>query len=255
MVRFYGKAPYKIAVIHGGPGDIGSLEGVARHLGTHVGVLEPLQSQYNVVSLVMELRRQLERHEKDPMILIGHSWGAWLASLTAACYPFLVRRVVLVGCPPLEQLYTEHIHERRMRKLMPKEHEQFHWYMTHMDRIAEQEWKELRNLLEKTDYYEKIPDVKWFGRINGNMYERIWVEAAAMRQNGELLRYIQSVTCPIDIIHGEQDPHPLEGVVVPLDRLCIPYRLYALPKCGHVPFIEVHAVERFYEILDQIIQS
>ena len=26
MVRFYGDKPYKIAVIHGGPGDIGSLK-------------------------------------------------------------------------------------------------------------------------------------------------------------------------------------------------------------------------------------
>lgn len=76
-----------------------------------------------------------------------------------------------------------------------------------------------------------------------------------MRRNGNLMRYIQSVACPIHIIHGDYDPHPLEGIINPLDSLCIPYRLQILQKCGHAPFDEIFAEERFYQILEQILRS
>ena len=59
MIRKYGKKPYQIAVIHGGPGDIGSLGVVARTLSSQVGVLEPIQSKFTVWDLVDELEQQL----------------------------------------------------------------------------------------------------------------------------------------------------------------------------------------------------
>ena len=43
-VRLYGKAPYRVAVVHGGPGAAGEMAPVARRLGAACGVLEPLQT-------------------------------------------------------------------------------------------------------------------------------------------------------------------------------------------------------------------
>ena len=38
MIRFYGEKPYRAAVIHGGPGDIGGMRPVAERLGKTFGV-------------------------------------------------------------------------------------------------------------------------------------------------------------------------------------------------------------------------
>jgi len=43
-VRKYGKAPFKVAVVHGGPGAAGEMAPVARELVFICGVLEPLQT-------------------------------------------------------------------------------------------------------------------------------------------------------------------------------------------------------------------
>jgi hypothetical protein len=43
-LRIYGKKPFNIAVIHGGPGAPGEIAAVARELSSITGVLEPLQT-------------------------------------------------------------------------------------------------------------------------------------------------------------------------------------------------------------------
>lgn len=44
MVRLYGEGPYKIVLVHGGPGAIGSLKGFAQELNqlSQIGVIEAM---------------------------------------------------------------------------------------------------------------------------------------------------------------------------------------------------------------------
>jgi pimeloyl-ACP methyl ester carboxylesterase len=50
-------------------------------------------------------------------------------------------------------------------------------------------------------------------------------------------------------IHGDYDPHPAEGVREPLSRVLSDFRFVTLEKCGHLPWIERHAKEPFYDLL------
>jgi hypothetical protein len=43
-LRKYGKSPFNVAVIHGGPGAPGEMAPVARELSSGWGVLEPFQT-------------------------------------------------------------------------------------------------------------------------------------------------------------------------------------------------------------------
>lgn len=43
-LRTYGLSPYRVAVLHGGPGAPGGMAPVARNLSRARGVLEPLQT-------------------------------------------------------------------------------------------------------------------------------------------------------------------------------------------------------------------
>jgi hypothetical protein len=42
--RIHGKKPYKVAVIHGGPGAAGSMKKLAQVLANDRGILEPIQT-------------------------------------------------------------------------------------------------------------------------------------------------------------------------------------------------------------------
>lgn len=61
-LRIHGKAPFSVAVIHGGPGAPGHMAPVARELANEWGVLEPLQTAASLEGQVQELRDVLETH-------------------------------------------------------------------------------------------------------------------------------------------------------------------------------------------------
>ena len=125
MIRYYGDPPYRAAVIHGGPGAPGSAAGLAAMAGGVCGVSEPMQSGKSIRELIVELKGQLEEAGNVPVILIGHSWGAFLAALFAGAHPEMVEKLILVGCPPLTAGYVPMIGERRRRNLGPGEREEF----------------------------------------------------------------------------------------------------------------------------------
>ncbi len=112
--RRHGEPPFRVAVLHGGPGAGGEVAPVARELARRRGVLEPLQTATTLDGQVGELSRQLEGHAAPPVVLIGYSFGAWLGALVAAVRPELVRKLVLVSSGPFEESGSARSARRRM---------------------------------------------------------------------------------------------------------------------------------------------
>ena len=50
-------------------------------------------------------------------------------------------------------------------------------------------------------------------------------------------------------IHGDYDPHLAKGVEKPLAAVLKDFRFILLKKCGHLPWIERAARDRFYAVL------
>ena len=98
--RRYGSAPFRVAVVHGGPGAAGEMAAGAHELSSDRGVLEPLQTERSLHGQVEELTSQLQESSDPPITLIGFSWGAWLSLILAAQYPHLVSRLILIGSGP-----------------------------------------------------------------------------------------------------------------------------------------------------------
>ena len=75
MVRLYGEEPYKVVLVHGAPGAVGSLKGFAEELSelSKVGIVEPIQSKYSIAELIDELYCQIKDNCVDKVTLIGHS--------------------------------------------------------------------------------------------------------------------------------------------------------------------------------------
>jgi len=250
MIRQYGTPPFRVAVVHGGPGGIGSAGGLAEGLSASCGVLEPLQSKYSIPELIAELHEQLAV-SPVPLTLIGHSWGAWLAALYAVEFPQLVTRLVLVCCPPFEARYVPQIGARRAARLNAKERKCFRTIIAELDKNGDSDrLGELGELCGKADNHAPLPDLEEPpSQFNGDMYAKVWNEADAMRKSGELLRRAEKLTTPITVIHGDCDPHPPEGVTEPLQKANIPFTFHLLPQCGHSPWCETYARDAFFALL------
>jgi pimeloyl-ACP methyl ester carboxylesterase len=257
-VRFYGGKPYQAAVVHGGPGALGSVAAIARELSRDYGVIEPLQTKNSIAGLLVELNAVLAANCNEPIILIGHSWGAWLAWLYAARFPGEAKKLILVGSGPFEPQYAAEIGKNRLNRLSPTEGVEFNALLTALDSShttnKDASLKRLGELVAKTDNYCTVEvATKQIDYLpsDGNMYNAIWSEAARLRESGELLELATQITCPVVVIHGEVDPHPLEGVTFPLEKRIKDFTVYPLAKCGHNPWKEKYARKRFYEILQE----
>ncbi|HXI60386.1 MAG TPA: alpha/beta hydrolase [Polyangia bacterium] len=99
QVRRYGSGGPTAVVLHGGPGAPGSAAGLAKALGEHFDVLEPLQRRSGQVALTVSRHvDDLRAIAPQPVALVGWSWGAMLGLSFAARYPRNVSALVLVGC-------------------------------------------------------------------------------------------------------------------------------------------------------------
>jgi pimeloyl-ACP methyl ester carboxylesterase len=259
-LRIHGVAPYRIAVVHGGPGACGSVAPIAAELSRDGGVLEPYQTAYTIDGLVDELRDVIVALGERPMTLIGHSWGAWLVWVVAARYPDLVRKLILVGSGPFEARYAEGIDTVRFSRLTEAERTEV---STAFERFSDPTTPNRNDLLGrigalmgKADTYDPLPiesdDLSPEG--DPDAFARIWPEANAMRKRGELLALASEISCPVVAIHGTYDPHPVDGVRVPLEDSLCDFRMIVLDRCGHEPWCERHARAEFFRVLREEVE-
>lgn len=254
MVRLYGEAPYKIVLVHGGPGAIGSLKGFAQELSelSQIGVVEAIQSKYSIAQLIEELYDQIKDNCSDRVSLVGHSWGAWLAALFAEKYPELIENLILIGSGPLEDQYVSEIGDRRFQNLSEEEGVIFQRLTENQATDADME--KIPNILEKSDNYcLEYKEKHKADKTDSEMHNKVWNEAAKLRTSGRLLASFKNLKSKIYLIQGEFDPHPVRGVTMPLQENGILCETHILEKCGHSPFMEKYAKEEFYKILIQII--
>jgi pimeloyl-ACP methyl ester carboxylesterase len=59
----------------------------------------------------------------------------------------------------------------------------------------------------------------------------------------------RDLRCPVTVLHGAEDPTPAESVAVPLASAVSALEVHVLDRCGHAPWRERHARERFYDLL------
>jgi len=255
--RFYGKGPFVVAVLHGGPGAPGEVAPVARELSRDIGVIEPMQKADSIDGQVEELRSLLKKRARLPTGLIGHSWGAWLGFIFTARHPEFARKLVMIGSGPFEQRYAARISETRRSRMNKDERSEMASVLNRLEHPAAREseglLRRLGELSDKTDQFDPLPHDDEVIEFQGEVFMKVWREAEALRASGELLELGKRVACPVVAIHGDHDPHPAEGVEGPLSKVLRDFHFILLRRCGHAPWIERQAKEEFYRVLREII--
>lgn len=257
--RIWGVAPRSVAVIHGGPGAPGEMESVARELSAIRGIVEPFQAASSVPGQVDELARQLQEEAALPVILVGFSWGAMLSVLFAAAYPSAVAKLVLIGSGPLDPAYADEILETRLTRLPDNERDEALTLMKYLNNPStcpsQADLARFGDLMALADSVDPLPAKPAGLELMVAVHRQVWDEASALRGSGYFLKKVRSLTCPVVVLHGACDPHPVRGVVEPLTAAGVDLRVHLLPACGHVPWLERQARDLFFELLSQEIQE
>jgi pimeloyl-ACP methyl ester carboxylesterase len=252
-LRKYGRDPFETAIIHGGPGAAGEMASVAKELSGHSGMLEPFQTKTSINGQIKELKAVLQKNANLPVILIGFSWGSWLSFIFAAKYPKMIKKLILVSSGPFEEKYADKILKTRLKRLGNNEKKEIE-KITAM--LNENKTKNKNSLLKrfgklfsKADAYLQVKEKPIKMYCDFNIFKKVWTQAASLRKNGKLLKFAEKIKCPVTAIHGNYDPHPCEGVKKPLSKTLKNFKFILLKNCGHKPWIEQYAKEKFYRIL------
>ncbi|MFH1013705.1 MAG: alpha/beta hydrolase [Thermoplasmatota archaeon] len=252
-IRTYGKKPYRIAVIHGGPGAPGEMRPVAKVLSRSYGVLEPIQTADSIDGQVEELRNLLETYTTLPITLIGYSWGAFLSYLFAAQNPASVKKLILVSSGPFKDSFVTMMNKRRTSRLTKREQlhiaKLFELLRTGTYEEKMKNFEELAHIFTTIEAYRPLPSNNEVITYQPDIFLHVMNEVDNLRSTGKLLSFGKRICCPVVAIHGDYDSHPAQGVNIPLSEVIEDFRFILLPFCDHTPWNEHHAKDEFYEIL------
>ena len=256
--RRYGRPPFRVALLHGGPGALGYLAPVARRLAERRGVVEPLLRAPTVAGQLDELRGTLDDIE-GPVTLVGHSWGAVLGYLLAGQTPERVDQLVLVASAPFDERHATGLLPTRLGRLDEAER---HAATTALAALEDPsldpaaraaELARLDELFTRADGYDLVSLDTEVDADLPDVYDQVWAEVRALRASGELVALGRRIRCPVVAVHGDYDPHPADGVRLPLAPVLADFRFTLLERCGHLPWLERHAREPFYELLERVL--
>jgi len=246
--RLHGNAPYNIIFLHGGPGAAGEVAFPSKKLSKEFGVIEAFQTQSSIKKQVQELKNLITEQAEDQFQLIGWSWGAWLAYIFTATYPEYISKLFLISSGPFESKYSEGIMKTRLSRLKEDEQVELITMFETFDK-SDLYLEAILSLINYADTYESIQETEDNIIFNYKIYKKIWIEAEKLRKTGKLIEYGKQITCPVVAVHGDYDPHPYEGVIIPLKKTINNLNYFILEKCGHHPWYEKNAEKDFFRIL------
>ncbi len=254
--RKYGSGPYSIVLIHGGPGAPGMMKPLAQILSPDFGIIEPMQSKKTIMGQVEELKEILKKEGDPPLVLVGHSWGAWLAFIFSARELLPVKKIILIGSGPFQEKYVEKMKKTRQARMTEDASR----------RVKELQEEILKNpgnkeafasfgeIMSKIDGYDPVNSETSILEFQPEVYAPVMGELNELRKSGGLLDLGKRIKCPVTAIHGDYDPHPYEGVKEPLEQTLECFSFFILEKCGHIPWEEKQARENFFRLLIQEIR-
>ena len=214
-----------------------------------------LQTAASLEGQIEELKTVLEKNGDLPVTLIGFSWGAWLSYIFAADYPAIVKKLILIGSGGYEEKYAAGIQETRLNRLSEEDRTEVKSLIEILSNPAaggkSTAFARFGALFQKADAYDPIMYESEVIDYQVDIFQSVWKDAVELRGSGKLLELGKHIKCPVVAIHGDYDPHPAEGVQKPLPAILESFRFVLLKNCGHKPWIERQARDKFYGILKE----
>lgn len=177
-------------------------------------------------------------------VVVGHSWGAYLALLTTIAHPEMTSALVYISGNGTPERWREQGHAiaqvRTAERLTGHQLER----LTALEEQARtwDEEVEFRRLKWMTDFVERSPTPRELEEmattpLSINFSVNRALSRAELYSSQELLERCEQCEVPALLIHGSHDPRPDVGAVELADRL--PNSLFArIDGAGHLPWVE-----------------
>jgi proline iminopeptidase len=244
-----------LVLAHGGPGmsdNLGPLAALVDHRFTvhrfdqrACGRSTGLGSGQTVSSAVADLEALREHWGHDRWIVGGHSWGALLALCYAVTHPRRTVAVLYVSGPGLTPPPERPAARSREDRLTAAERAELERLQAQPSR-APAAARRIAHLVWRTDFSDpgKAPD---FARSPLFDHPRNAEAAAALRasadplvRTGRLAADVSELDVPVLVLHGRDDPRPVESAVALADLLPRA-TLDVIDGVGHNPWLEDEA--------------
>lgn len=252
--RIVGDAGPFVVLLSGGPGgDVRHLEPVAVELGRRCravlleqrGTGRSLPPLYDgeTISLgayVADLEALRSDLGAQHLRLVGNSWGMGLALGYAVAHPERVAAIVTVGSGPLTLDDARAMQDNLSARLSSAERQALDDCEARLATDPDGAFPEMMRLQWPVFYYDREK-----GRTAAAAFRPGDLSFEVLAHAGELLGalaeevlpHLESVTAPVLLVHGRQDPTP-EAAIVEIYRRLPNAELRLLHRCGHEPWSE-----------------
>ena len=252
-VRYGTPGAPQLVVLHGGPGAHHDyVLPQMLHLAERYDVLfydqrgggkskvdgsEPIGWQAHVADLAAVVRE----FKLDPLAIIGYSWGGLLALLYSLesvrdnTIP-APARLVLIDPASLSKRYRKEFEAEFSRRQQSPDVQRMRAELAESN-LRETDPEAYRQRLFEVGvagYFahpENARDLTPF-RVTGRVLDSVWNSLG----DYDLLPKLDQIRCPALIVHGRDDPIPLESSTEGAKAMNA--RLVVLDDCGHVPYVE-----------------
>lgn len=242
-----------IVLAHGGPGMSDNLGPVASMLDDLVTVHRFDQracgrstgegAGQTVASAVADLEVLRQHWGYEKWIVGGHSWGAALALFYALAHPDRTSAVLYISGPGVTSSVVKPVARSRMERLSPDEQTEFISVQARAgagDAVAA---RRLSHLYWRTDFSDvsKVPDFDVSPMFthprNTAAADALGNSAHERLTDSHLVDEVRELTIPVLVLHGRDDPLPLEGASA-LSELLPRAKLVTIEGVGHALWME-----------------
>jgi proline iminopeptidase len=255
--RRIGEGP-PVVVLHGGPGAhhdylLPGFDALARgreliYYDQRGGGQSPVSRETPVGwrEHVADLEELREQWGFDTLTLAGYSWGGLLAMLYAIEFPGRVARLALVSPAPAWRSAREEFERRFAEKTLAPDLQRQRAEVRESGLRERDPQAYAKRLFELSvaPYFSDPGRVKELTpfRVTGRTQQEVWASLGDF----DLRPGLTGLSLPAVVLHGEDDPIPLEASRTVAQLLKADF--HSLPRCGHVPYVE--AFDDFVRLLD-----
>lgn len=256
-LRIHGSTGPHLIVLHGGPAAAGDAVGLAEGLSDSFRVLEPWQrgsgaEPLTVAIHIADLHALIGSWCADAVpAIVGESWGAMLALAYAAAHPDSVAAVVLLGCGTFDPNSRARLEAVLAGRTSEALREQLKALTDAYPDPSKRLMKEMA-LTRRLYSYAPIgstPDEDVVLPFDLAAHSETWTDMLRLQAVGVYPAAFARITAPVLMLHGDYDPSPGAMIRASLEPYLRHLEYRTLERCGHFPWVEQFAREKFFAFL------